>query len=91
MDGFVAVAAEVLAGRAGMSPDSPEPQIAAAALLGLWRVQFHSLRCHLDATRPPGENPQKSHNRRTPSSRPDRVGPRHLPSRAPRLRRGRRP
>ncbi len=35
MDQFVAVAAEILAGRAGLSPDDPEPQIAATALLGL--------------------------------------------------------
>jgi AcrR family transcriptional regulator len=48
MDRFVTVAAEVLAGRAGMAADDPEPQIAAAALLGLWRVQFQSLRRHLD-------------------------------------------
>ena len=31
-------AAEVLAARTGMSVDDPEPQIAARALLGLWRV-----------------------------------------------------
>jgi len=47
MDRFVAVAAEMLAGRAGMAVGDPEPQIAAAALLGLWRVQFQSLRRHL--------------------------------------------
>src|SRR5580704_15147094 len=37
MDQCVAVAAEILAGRAAMSADDPEPQIAATALLGLWR------------------------------------------------------
>ena len=47
MDQFVAVAAEVLAARAGMSADDPEPQIAARALLGLWHVQAESLRKHL--------------------------------------------
>jgi AcrR family transcriptional regulator len=47
MDRFAAVAAEVLAARAGIAVDDPEPQIAAAALLGLWRVQFQSLRRHL--------------------------------------------
>jgi hypothetical protein len=31
-----------------MSPADPEPQIAARALLGLWRVQAESLRRHLD-------------------------------------------
>ncbi|MFI5824895.1 TetR/AcrR family transcriptional regulator [Streptomyces rishiriensis] len=46
-DQQVAVAAEVLARRAGMSPDDPEPQIAAAALLALWPVQFQALRRHL--------------------------------------------
>ena len=47
MDQFVAVAAEILAARAGMRPDDPEPQIAARALLGLWHVQAESLRQHL--------------------------------------------
>ena len=49
MDQFVGVATEILAARAGMSADDPEPQIAARALLGLWRVQAESLRKHLDA------------------------------------------
>ncbi len=49
MDRFVAVAAEMLAGRAAMAVEDPEPQIAAAALLGLWRVQFQSLRRHMGA------------------------------------------
>jgi hypothetical protein len=31
-----------------MTPDDPEPQIAARALLGLWRVQADSLRKHLE-------------------------------------------
>jgi AcrR family transcriptional regulator len=47
MDRFVAVAAEALAGRTGADPAGPEAQIAATALLGLWRVQFESLRRHL--------------------------------------------
>jgi AcrR family transcriptional regulator len=42
-----AVATEVLAARAGMALDDPEPQIAARALLGLWRVQADSLRKYL--------------------------------------------
>jgi hypothetical protein len=48
MDQFVTVAARVLAERTGTSADDPEPQIAARALLGLWRVQAESLRKHLD-------------------------------------------
>jgi AcrR family transcriptional regulator len=47
MDQFVSVAAEVLADRAGMRAEDPEPQIAARALLGLWHVQAASLRRHL--------------------------------------------
>jgi AcrR family transcriptional regulator len=53
MDQFVAVAAAILAGRAALSPDDPEPQIAAAALLGLWRIQYRSLSKYLDGTRAP--------------------------------------
>jgi AcrR family transcriptional regulator len=49
MDQFVTVATQVLAERASMSTDDPEPQIAARALLGLWHVQAESLRKHLDA------------------------------------------
>ena len=48
MDQFVSVATEILAARAGMLADDPEPQIAARALLGLWHVQGESLRKHLD-------------------------------------------
>jgi AcrR family transcriptional regulator len=51
MDQFVSVAAEILAARAGMRADDPEPQIAARALLGLWHVQADSLRKHLDSGR----------------------------------------
>jgi AcrR family transcriptional regulator len=47
MDQFVSVAAEILAARASMNADDPEPQIAARALLGLWHVQAESLRKHL--------------------------------------------
>jgi AcrR family transcriptional regulator len=55
MDQFVAVAAEILAGRAGLSPDEPEPQIAAIALLGLWRIQFQALSKYLTGTRTPAQ------------------------------------
>ncbi len=52
-DQLAAVAAGILAERAGLSPADPEPQIAAAALLGLWDIQFQSLRQHLDGSRSP--------------------------------------
>lgn len=55
MDQFATVAAEILAARAQMSPDDPEPQIAARALLGLWYVQATSLRRHLDSSRTPAQ------------------------------------
>ncbi len=47
MDQFAAVATQILAARARMSADDPEPQIAARAMLGLWHVQAQSLRTHL--------------------------------------------
>jgi AcrR family transcriptional regulator len=47
MDQWVSIAAGILADRAGHSPEDPEPQIAARALLGLWHVQAESLRKHL--------------------------------------------
>ncbi|MDT0439793.1 MULTISPECIES: TetR family transcriptional regulator [Streptomyces] len=50
-DRQVAAAAEILARRTGTSPDDPEPQIAAAALLALWPVQFQALRRHLRGAR----------------------------------------
>ena len=53
MDQFAAVATQILAARAGMRVTDPEPQIAARALLGLWRVQADSLRTHLNATPAP--------------------------------------
>jgi AcrR family transcriptional regulator len=55
MDQFVAMAAEILAEQAEMSADDPEPQIAATALLGLWRIQFLSLSKYLDGTRTPAQ------------------------------------
>jgi len=48
LDRFVRIAAEALARRTGGTPDDPELLITAAALVGLWRVQFGSLRRHLD-------------------------------------------
>jgi AcrR family transcriptional regulator len=55
MDQFTAVAAAVLASRAGVKREDPEPQIAAAALLGLWRIQYQALANCLDGTRSPAE------------------------------------
>ena len=52
---LAAVAAGILAARAGLSPDAPEPQIAAAALVGLWDIQFRALRRHLDGQRSPAQ------------------------------------
>lgn len=50
---LIAVTAEILAGRTGTHPEDPEPQIAATALVGLWRVQSESLRRTLDGTHAP--------------------------------------
>ena len=55
MDQFTAVAAEILAARAGLRPDDPEPQIAATALLGLWRIQFRALSKYLDGALTPAQ------------------------------------
>jgi hypothetical protein len=55
MNQFVTVAAEILAARAQLTPDDPEPQIAARALLGLWHVQSASLRKYLDGGRTPAQ------------------------------------
>jgi len=53
MDQFAAVAAQILAARAGLSADDPEPQVAARALLSLWPVQANSLRAHLGGVQAP--------------------------------------
>jgi AcrR family transcriptional regulator len=54
-DRLIAAAAELLAAQTGMDPEDPEPQIAAAALLGLWNIQSRSLRKNLDGTRTPAQ------------------------------------
>src|SRR5215472_9957137 len=50
-DQLVAAASEALAARTGRGADDPRCQIAATALLGLWRVQFTALRRCLDGER----------------------------------------
>jgi AcrR family transcriptional regulator len=55
MDRLVVVAAEAMAARAGVDPDDPEPQIAAVALGGLWRVHFGAMRKYADGTHSPVE------------------------------------
>jgi AcrR family transcriptional regulator len=52
---LVAAAATVLADRAGMNADDPEPQIVATALLGLWQIQFGSLAKYVDGVRTPAQ------------------------------------
>src|SRR6202022_3818381 len=54
-DRLVAAAAQGLAGRGGVSPEDPEARGAAAALLGLWDIQFQALRKYLDGTRTPAQ------------------------------------
>jgi AcrR family transcriptional regulator len=51
MDRLVDVAAQSMAARAGVDPDDPEPQIAADALLGLWRVQYRAMSKYSDGKR----------------------------------------
>jgi AcrR family transcriptional regulator len=53
MNELVMTTAALLAGRAGLSADDPEPQIAASALIGLWRVHFAAVRKYLDGARSP--------------------------------------
>jgi len=55
MDQSTAVAAGILASRAGVNREDPEPQIAAAALLGLWRIQYQALSKYLDGTLSPAQ------------------------------------
>jgi AcrR family transcriptional regulator len=53
----VTMATEILADRACMRPEDPEPQVAARALVGLWHIQVQSLRRHLDG----GATPTQLH------------------------------
>ncbi len=56
---LTAKAAQALAARSRQQPDDPEPLITATALIGLWSVQFASLRRHLTQT----PTARKLHNR----------------------------
>jgi AcrR family transcriptional regulator len=55
MERLTEVAAQAMASRAGVDPDDPEPQIAAVAVAGLWRVMFRATRKYSDGTRSPAE------------------------------------
>jgi len=55
MDRLLQIAAKALAERDGTDPESPENQIAANALMGLWRVQFKAMRRYADGKRTPAE------------------------------------
>jgi AcrR family transcriptional regulator len=55
MDRLVQVAANALAERAGVSPDDPEPQMAATAILGLWAVGMRATERHTGRELPPAQ------------------------------------
>jgi AcrR family transcriptional regulator len=55
MDQLIAMVADLLAERARVSADDPEPQIVATALVGLWQVHLRALRKHLAPTRSPDQ------------------------------------
>jgi AcrR family transcriptional regulator len=42
-DRLAQIAAESMAARAGVDPEDPEPQIAASALIGLWRIFYRAM------------------------------------------------
>jgi hypothetical protein len=46
MDRLTQVAARALAERAGVSPEDPEPQMAATALVGLWTISLRATKRH---------------------------------------------
>jgi AcrR family transcriptional regulator len=56
-DLLVTAVAEILAERTHTGVDDPEPQISAIALVGLWQVQFQSLKKHLNDS----PNPERIH------------------------------
>ncbi len=52
---FARVAAELMAVRAGVDPDDPEPQIAADALVSLWQIFYRSIVKYSDRGMSPEE------------------------------------
>jgi len=52
LDRLTQIAAEVLAGRVGVDPGDPEPQIAATAIVGLWRIMQRSSARHVRSGHP---------------------------------------
>lgn len=55
MENLAQVAARAMAARVGVDPDDPEPQIAADALLGLWRVYYRAILRYSPRLRTVGE------------------------------------
>jgi AcrR family transcriptional regulator len=55
MDRLAQIAAESMAARAGVDPEGPEPQIAANALVGLWRIFFRAMVKYSDEKSTPSE------------------------------------
>ena len=55
MDRIAGVAALVLAERAGVDPTDPEPQIAARAIVDLFRIEHQSMNKHSDGLHDPAE------------------------------------
>jgi AcrR family transcriptional regulator len=55
IDRFAQLAAELMAARAGVDPNDPEPQIAADALVSLWRIFYRSIIKYSDAEMSPAE------------------------------------
>ena len=55
MEGLAETAARAMARRAGVDPHDPEPQIAAAAILGLYQVQFRAMERYSDGSCTPEE------------------------------------
>ena len=53
MNELVLTVSGLLADRAGLAADDPEPQIAATALVGLWGVHLTALKKYLDSARTP--------------------------------------
>jgi AcrR family transcriptional regulator len=55
IDRFAQLAAELMAARAGVDPNDPEPQIAADALVGLYRIFHRSIVKYSDMNMSPAE------------------------------------